>query len=133
MTYYTPYQRRRERPEKPPERRRGNDPLSRRLRWVSIIGWVMLITSIILIDFAKPEYVTLFDFRSDPPIDRRTTWNMSLINLILFFQVCSFLLGSIGFVQSLKRTRRITDRYRFNLLLMALISFFGVLYYAIFF
>jgi magnesium-transporting ATPase (P-type) len=133
MNYYSPYQHRRKRPEKPPERRRGKDPLSQRLRWVSLIGWTLLISSIILIDFAKPEYVTLFDFRSNTPIDRRTTWNMTLINMIVFFQVCSFFLGSIGFVQSLKRTKRITDRYRFNLLLMALISFFGLWYYAIFF
>ena len=116
----------------PENRRRGPDTLSKSIRIVATIGWLFLLSAMVFIDLAKPKYVTVFEQRNGAA-DRTGGWDMDMARAIFFFYVGGFLFGTYGFVMNMKRSRRKSDRYRINLLVLAVTSLFGMIYYLLFF
>ncbi len=117
----------------PENRRRGPDTLSKSIRIVAIIGWLFLLSAMVFIDLAKPKYVTVFEQRNGAVADKNIGWDMEMARAIFLLQVGGFVFGTYGFVMNMKRSRRKSDRYRINLLVLAIISLFGMVYYLLFF
>lgn len=121
------------RPDIKVDRRRGPDTLTKSIRWVAVGGWLLMVVALVFIDLAKPEFVTVIDRHKGLGEGKRTSWNMTLAQIIFYLQMVGFFFGVYGVIANLRRSRRKSDRFRINLIALAAISLFGMIYYLIFF
>ncbi|KAA3658881.1 MAG: hypothetical protein DWQ10_10225 [Calditrichaeota bacterium] len=108
-------------------RRRGPDKLIKAIHWLAIFGWINFIISLVLFDKAKPDFETFFDRLFH--IEMRTYWNESLAFLSFSWFILCIILSITGLIINKKRHRRKTDEYRWNLIVLAIISLIGAASY----
>jgi len=111
--------------KKRPERRKGPDLWVKLLGWLAIVGWFLMLTVLFIIDRAKPEHENMFTKSAN--IEVRTTWNQELINYLFYLMIFGFCMSIIGFVINSRRHHRAKDRFRYTLIILGIISFFGII------
>ncbi len=107
------------------ERRKGPDLWVKVLSWLAVFGWFLMFMALFIIDRAKPEYENMFTKAAN--IDVRTTWNQELINYLFYLMIFGLCLSIIGLVINSRRHHRANDRFRFTLIILGIISFFGII------
>lgn len=109
------------------ERRRGPDLWVRMLECLGIVGWLLMFVAILVVGEAKPQLETFFERYYH--IQLRTTWNRELVDSLFYLMVLSTCLSLSGLIINKKRHRRENDEYRVSLILVGIISFFGIAAY----
>ena len=107
------------------ERRKGPDLWVKLLGWLAIVGWFLMFAVLFIIDRAKPEHENMFTKSAN--IKVRTTWNQELINYIFYLMIFGLCMSIIGLVINSRRHHRAKDRFRYTLIILGIISFFGII------
>jgi len=110
-----------------PDRRMGPDLWSQSLRWLGIFGWFVMIVALFIIDRARPEEENMFTKSANVSV--RTTWNQELIHYLLYLLIFGLCISVIGIVINSRRHHRKDDRFRYILIILGTISFFGIIKY----
>ena len=110
-----------------PDRSRGPDLWSKTLRCLGIFGWFVMFVAIFIIDRAKPEEENMFTKAANVSV--RKTWNMELIHYLFYLMIFGLCISIIGFVINSRRHHRKDDRFRYILIIMGIISSFGIIKY----
>lgn len=115
------------RPGIDPDRRKKPDIWVKSLRWLAVVGWLIMLVALFIISEAKPQTQNFFDkITTSQPT---TTWNIELAGYIFYLMLIGLVMGTAGIVINVKRHRRKTDEYRISLILITLMSFIGILLY----
>ena len=110
-----------------PDRRKGPDLWNKTLRWLGVFGWFVMIVALYIIDKAKPEEENMFTKTAN--ISVRTTWDQELIRYLFFLFIFGFCISAIGLVINSRRHHRKDDRFRYILIILGIISAFGIIKY----
>jgi hypothetical protein len=108
-------------------RRKGPDPWTRSLRYLALVGWLLLASAFFILDYAKPKVETFFERVYDIRLHQQ--WDMDLARYILWLMVLGLLLSIVGLVINAKRNRRRTDQWRLSLIFLGIISLSGMFLY----
>ncbi len=108
-----------------PERRKGPDLWVKLLGWFAIAGWFLMFMVLLIIDRAKPEHEDIFTKKAN--IEVRTTWNQELINYLFYLMIFGLCMSIIGLVINSRRHHRAKDRFRYTLIILVIISLFGII------
>ena len=99
---------------------RKNDLLYQIVMGLNIIAWVLLIAALILLHYARPEFIT--GLQNYWGIEGREIWSEDhLGDLLALLQICLFT-TIVTIVLRSKRNRRKTDRFGVNVMILLLIS-----------
>ncbi len=108
-------------------RRKGPDLWCRSLRYLALLGWLLLVSALFILDYAKPKIETFFERVYD--IHLHQQWDMNLARNILWLMVLGLLLSVVGLVINAKRNRRRTDQWRLSLIFLGVLSSAGIFLY----
>jgi hypothetical protein len=110
-------------PENHHERRksnRNNDRLYQLVMGLNIIAWFLLIGALILLHYARPEFIT--GVQSYWGIEGREIWSEDhLGGLLTLLQICLFT-TIVTIILRSRRNRRKTDRFGVNVMILLIIS-----------
>jgi hypothetical protein len=109
------------------DRRKGPDLLIKTLRWLGIFGWFVMIAALYIIDMAKPEEENMFTRKHDVSV--RKIWDPELIQYLFYLLIFGLCISVIGIVINSTRHHRKDDRFRYILITLGVISFFGIIKY----
>lgn len=111
------------------DRRKGPDKWIKSLTWFGIIGWLFMFVTFVIFHEARPEsersIVGFYQYKLG------RSWNEELVPYFVFLSAFILLLSSIGLFVNSQRHNRKNDKYRISLVLLVLISIFGLIYYLI--
>ncbi len=110
-----------------PDRRRGPDLWVKTLRWLGVFGWFIMIAALFIIDRARPEEENMFTKAANVSV--RTTWNMELFHYLFYLMIFGLCISVIGIVINSRRHHRADDRFRYILIILGIISAFGIIKY----
>ena len=110
-----------------PDRRRGPDVWDKTLRWLGVFGWLVMIVALYVIDMAKPEEENMFTKAANVSV--RKTWNMELFHYLFYLMIFGLCISVIGIVINSRRHHRKDDRFKYILMILGVISFFGIIKY----
>ncbi len=108
-----------------PERRKGPDLWVKALGWLSVFGWFLMFVALFIIDRAKPGHEDMFTKGAN--IEVRTTWKQELIDYLFYLMIFGLCIGIIGLVVNSTRHHRKDDRFRVTLIILGIISIFGII------
>jgi hypothetical protein len=108
-------------------RRKGPDMLTRSLRYLALIGWGAMIAALFVLDKAKPQMETFFE--RSYGIHLRSHWNLELARHLCLLLWVGLGISLLGLIFNALRHRRRDDEWRISLLLVALGSLAGLLFY----
>lgn len=114
-----------------PERREGPDLWIKSLRWFAVIGWLFMVAALLIFGKAKPQVETLIEKYYN--IKLNITWNLELMRYIFFLMILGLGISVIGLVINIKRHQRKEDEYRVSMIILGLISLFGIFLYLLLF
>ena len=110
-----------------PDRRRGPDLWVKTLRWLGVFSWFVMIAALFIIDRARPEEENMFTKAANVSV--RTTWNMELFHYLFYLMIFGLCISVIGIVINSRRHHRADDRFRYILIILGIISAFGIIKY----
>jgi len=111
-------------------RRKGPDLWLRLLTVFGIVGWIAVIAEMIIADKARPPFETIATRVANMKL--RSTWDMELA-WYLFCLMCSGLFISLGgIIINSRRMNRKDDHVRINLIVLGVVSIFGIIMYLFF-
>ncbi len=89
----------------------------------------------VLLDRAKPERGTFIDTmyfeQLGIPVNVDSRWDMGLVEVVFYLMVLSLCVSIAGLLINATRRKRNDDGFRKYLVVLGLISVFGVVYYLI--
>ncbi len=109
------------------ERRSGPDVWFKMISWLSVIGWVLMLISLVLFDLAKPHMITFFDRFFH--VSGVSIWDYQMTLYIFYIMIFGVILSVIGLLINAKRHRRKRDRYSLSLVLLGVVSLLGAAFY----
>jgi hypothetical protein len=109
------------------ERRRGPDFLLRLISITGIVSALVLIVVLIVLQKAKPTYVTSLEIVRKTPI--RKNWDGYLLYVAFILNVVIFYFSGIGLMIKTRRSKRTTDKYPISLIILWLLSFAAIIIY----
>ena len=112
-----------------PDRRMGADLWTKTLRWLGVFGWFVMIAALFIVDRAKPEEENMFTKAANVSV--RTTWNQELIHYLFYLLIFGLCISVIGIVINSRRHHRKDDRFKYILIILGIISSFGIIKYFI--
>lgn len=112
------------------ERRRKRDIWVKSLSWIAAVGWMVMLSALVVFERAKPHYEQFFlsrDFRyrRDPNV----FWDNTLVDILFLLMLAGIGISAVGLYINYKRNRRKTDRIRFSLVVLLLASLAGSIIY----
>ncbi len=110
-----------------PDRRKGPDLWTKILRWLGVFGWFVMIVALYVIDRARPEEENMFTKAAKVSV--RETWNQELIHYLFYLMIFGLCISVIGIVINSRRHHRKDDRFKYILMVLGVISFFGIIKY----
>ncbi len=110
-----------------PDRRRGPDLWSKTLRWLGVFGWFVMFVAIFIIDRAKPEEENMFTKAAKVSV--RKTWDQELNHYLFYLMIFGLCISVIGMVINSRRHHRKDDRFKYILIILGVISSFGIIKY----
>lgn len=111
------------------ERRKGPDFLIKVLKNLVFISWVIIFTSMVLLDLAKPQMESFFDKLFG--VHRNTNWNYTFMDYMFYTMVCGLGVSVGGLYINSKRMRRKGDHYSISLIFLGLVSTIGIIFYLV--
>lgn len=108
-------------------RQRRKDPLILVLRWLSVTGWLILLTALFVLGEARPPVETFFERWYN--IQLRASWNLELARYIFYLMLLGLGTSLTGLAINSRRLRRKGDEWRVSLILVAAISLLGLIRY----
>lgn len=108
-------------------RQRRKDPLLVVLRWLSVTGWLILLTALFVLGKARPPVETFFERWYN--IQLRASWNLELARYIYYLMLLGLGTSLTGLAINSRRLRRKGDEWRVSLMLVAAISLLGLIRY----
>ncbi|MFQ5715017.1 MAG: hypothetical protein ACE5GU_13400 [Candidatus Scalinduaceae bacterium] len=109
------------------DRRRGPDFWIRILGWLGGISWFLMFAAMFIIDRAKPEAEKIITRASGAEVS--TTWDQTLIGYLFYLVIFGLCISTVGIMINSKRYRRDEDRFRLTLILLGMLSIFGIAIY----
>ncbi len=109
------------------DRRKGPDPWVKALEWLGVFGWLLMFTALFILDRAKPESENFLIKATK--IEASTTWNQELTNALFYLMIFGLCISIIGIAINSRRYRRKDDRFRITLIILGVISIFGIIKY----
>ncbi len=110
-----------------PDRRMGADLWTKTLRWLGVFGWFVMFVALFIIDRAKPEEENMFTKAANVSV--RKTWNQELIQYLFYLMIFGLCISVIGIVINSRRHHRKDDRFKYILIILGIISSFGIIKY----
>lgn len=104
-----------------------SDPLIVVLRWLSVSGWLILLTALLVLGEARPPVETFFERWYN--IQLRASWNLELARYIYYLMLLGLGTSLTGLAINSRRLRRKGDEWRVSLVLVAAISLLGLIRY----
>lgn len=109
------------------DRRKGPDLWIRLLTWSGLISGVSLVAVLFITAVAKPEVETFFDRFYN--LRLRRSWDMELMQYIFYLLLLCLFCSVGGLIINSRRKRRKEDHTRASLIVMLIISLFGLAQY----
>ncbi|GLR72131.1 hypothetical protein [Agaribacter marinus] len=110
-------------PERQVDRRkkhRNKDTLYRIVVALNIVAWTMLVSALLVFHYARPDFIA--GVQNYWGIDGRDFWSQAhLDNLLLLLQAC-LIISLSAIVLRTRRSRRKSDSFGYNLLVLFVIS-----------
>ncbi len=110
-----------------PDRRKGADLWVKTLRGLGVFGWFVMFVALFIIDRARPEEENMFTKAANVSV--RKTWNQELIHYLFYLFIFGLCISIIGIVINSRRHHRADDRIRYILIILGIISLFGIIKY----
>ncbi len=107
------------------DRRKGPDPWVKALEWLGVVGWLLMFAALFIIDRAKPQ-AEKFLVKATK-VEASTTWNQELTTALFYLMIFGLFISIIGIAINSKRYRRKDDRFRITLIMLGIISIFGII------
>ncbi|MCP4715015.1 MAG: hypothetical protein GY868_07850 [Deltaproteobacteria bacterium] len=107
-------------------KRTDNDVWYKSIKWFCAVGWALIVCAMVLADKAKPQSPTVASRFAGVYV--RPTWDDQLVGYLCFILFCGVLISAVGLVINSRRMNRQHDRWRFNLLIVWIVSAWGCLY-----
>ncbi|MBO1224874.1 MAG: hypothetical protein JYX80_10655 [Candidatus Scalindua sediminis] len=107
------------------DRRKGPDPLVKALEWLSVFGWLLMFAALFIIDRAKPQSENFLIKATK--VEASTTWNQELTSALFYLMIFGLCISIIGIAINSRRYRRKDDRFRITLIMLGVISIFGII------
>ena len=109
------------------DRRRGPDFWIRVLGWFGGISWFLMFAAMFIIDRAKPEAEKILTGASGAEVG--TTWDQTLLGYLFYLVIFGLCVSTVGIMINSKRYRRAEDRFRLTLIVLGILSLFGIAIY----
>lgn len=110
-----------------PDRRRGPDLWNKTLSGLGVFGWFVMFVAVFIIDRARPAEEDMFTKAANVSV--RSTWNMELIHYLFYLMIFGLCISIVGIVINSRRHNRANDRFRYILIILGIISLFGIIKY----
>ncbi len=109
------------------DKRSGPDFWVRTLGWFGGISWFLMFAAMFIIDRAKPEAEKIITRASGAEVD--TTWDQTLLGYLFYLVIFGLCISIAGIMINSKRYRRAEDRFRLTLIMLGMLSLFGIAIY----
>ncbi len=109
------------------DRRKRPDFWVKVLEWLGVFGWFLMFAALFIFDRAKPEDKNFLVKATK--VGAHTTWNQELTNYLFYLMIFGLCISIIGIVINSRRYRRKDDRFRITLIILGVISIFGIIKY----
>jgi len=109
------------------EKRVCPDIWCKSIKWISILGWILLFISMMLFHFGRPHVTT--GFEQKVLAQAKEEWNPFYGPLFLSTMFLILYISLTGFLINKKRHKRKEDRYNISLLFLFIFSLMGLSYY----
>lgn len=109
------------------DRRKGPDLLIKLLTWSGALSGASLVAALFVTALAKPQVETFFDRFYH--LKLRRSWDMDLMHYIFLLLLLCLFSSAGGLIINSRRKRRKDDYVRASLVVMLLISLFGLFLY----
>ncbi|MDD4736934.1 MAG: hypothetical protein PHP44_12620 [Kiritimatiellae bacterium] len=113
--------------QKAPSPARREDPILKSMRWLALMGWLLLIGAVFVAGMAQPQSRTYYHTRHAVAI--RDTWNYDMVPFILLLCTLSFVVSMVGVFVNLTKGLEKGDFVHVNFLALSLASLMGILFY----
>jgi hypothetical protein len=111
------------------DKRRGPDTLLKTVRGIGIVSWIFIFVILFIVDRAKPQVETFFDRFFQ--VQLQQVWDLELLRYAFFLMFLVFFLCIIALFINSRRVKRKTDRYNPSVIIIAVLSFLGMIIYLI--
>jgi len=109
------------------DRRKGPDFLSKSVKWLTGIGWILLFAGMNLFHFGRPKVLTGFqESQLDKNIDK---WDPVISPVFVTVMFLILYVSGTGLYVNKKRHRRKNDKYYISLLSLIVMSIMGLTYF----
>lgn len=101
-------------------------------RWLygfSILGWLLILASLVLFHYARPEFKSGLDVHWG--LVARETWDKALADWLFYCSSAVCFLSLLSLAVNAKFQRRKTDRYWPSLVMLLLSSLVGIVWYLV--
>ena len=112
---------------KPAHPARREDPVLQSMRWLALMGWLLLIGAVFVAGLAQPQSRTYYHTRH--AVAFRDTWNYDMVPFILLLCSLSFIVSMVGVFVNLTKGLEKGDFVHVNFLALSLASLMGILFY----
>ncbi len=109
------------------DRRRGPDFWVKILAWLGGISWFLMFAAMFIIDRAKPEAEKILSRASGAEVS--TTWDQTLVGYLFYLVIFGLCVSTVGIMINSRRYRREEDRFRLTLIVLGMLSIFGLAIY----
>jgi len=109
------------------KRRGGSNKITKYINCASLVGWIAAFISIWTIYAAKPGYYWDRKQVSSNPY----SWDLDLVRWYCIFMFVCLIASVTGLVINKQQVRRKDDTYRFNLIILAVLSTLSIIGYFI--
>ncbi len=113
-----------------PDRRKGTDIWLKVLSSLGAVGWLVMLIAMIILEKAKPPFETIATRFAN--VRLRTTWDEELTRHLFYLMCLGLVISIAGIVINARRLSRKNDHLRINLIIVYLISLFGIIMYLFF-
>ncbi len=113
--------------KKPSPAARQNANIMQSMRWLALLGWLLLIGAVFVGGLAQPQSRTYYHTRN--ALEFRDTWNYDIAPYILLLCLLSFCTSMVGIFMNLTNGMEKGDFVHVNFLALALASLMGILFY----
>jgi hypothetical protein len=86
-----------------------------------------MFVALFIIDRARPEEENMFTKSANVSV--RSTWNLELFHYLFYLMIFRLCISIIGIVINSRRHHRSDDRFRYILIILGIISLFGIIKY----
>ncbi|MBU1864609.1 MAG: hypothetical protein KKH94_13190 [Candidatus Omnitrophica bacterium] len=114
------------------ERRRGPDFWVRSLSWFSGISWVLLLTSFVILDKARPRTQTFYQKFYNAKGNFSDVWDATLLQYLFCIMAVGLCASIVGVIINCRRHRRDGDKYHIPVIIVGILSVIGIFVYLFF-